>query len=804
MILRDIRYAIRSLVIDRGVTAVVILCLALGIGINATLFSIVDGVMLQPLPYKDAAQLVALNETFERGGVREAWVSYPNLQDWKAQTKSFAAIVSTAFRSLALSDNGLETERLSAGATTWDLFPTLGVVPALGRLFNADDDRPGAEPVAIISDEVWTRRYNRDPSIVGRRVLLNARPYTIVGVMPPKFQFPENQKLWVPLAPLEYTARRDAFNLYTFARLNPGVSIAAASTELQAVAQRLAQQYPDTNKGRSALVRPLSDEFIPDDVRLILSTMMGAVTLVLLIACANVANLMLSRAASRQREFSVRAALGAGRARVIRQLLTECLILGIASAPLGLLVARYGIYLMDGAVPPDDVPYYIHWELSARGIAYTLGISAIAGLVFGLAPALQAGRLSLQEALRDGARGSGQSGRRARLRNGLVIFEVAMSLVLLVGASLFIRSFWNLQTANAGFDTAPLLTLRIYMPDESYTRDQKQQRTEDIVRRIESLPGVTAAFSSNYIPLSGGGSGGNIAVDGQTFAKGEEPNIGFNPVTPHMIRTLGMRLQGRDFTDAEGISRSTVAIINETMANKFWAGKDPLGQRFRLLSGVPTAEWFTVIGVAPDVRSPDVDNNDPPRPVAFVALPYGVFPSMGFTIRASGNPANLTAAVRNEIRSSDANLAVFQVQTMEQVRTSSFWQYRLFGYMFGIFGAAALFLAAVGVYSVLSFSVSQRTQEIGVRLALGAQQSDVRRLVVGQGVTLAAIGVVAGLIGAFGVTRVIASQLYNVTPTDPLSFVGVSLFLSAIAAVASYVPARRATRVDPIVALRID
>jgi putative ABC transport system permease protein len=804
VILQDIRHAIRSLVLDRGVTAVVILCLALGIGINATLFSVIDGVLIQSLPFQDAERLVALSETFERGGVREGFLSYQNLQDWKAQSNSFSAIVASTFTSLAISDGSAEPARYQGGAVSWDLFPTLGVPPALGRTFNADDDRPGAEPVAIIGDEIWVRRYNRDPAIVGKRVLINAKPFTIVGVMPPQFEFPENLKLWVPLAPSAYKEPRDAFNLYTFARLKPGIEVATANADLVAVASRLAEQYPDTNKGRSALVRPLKEEFIPDDVRLILTTMMGAVTLVLLIACANVANLMLSRASSRQREFSVRAALGAGRGRVIRQLLTECVILGVASAPLGLAIAYFGVWLLDGAVPPDDVPYYIHWEISGRGIAYTAVVSALTGLVFGLAPALQAGKLNLQEALRDGARGSGQSGRRARLRNGLVIAEVALSLVLLVGASLFIRSFLNLQTANPGFDTSPLLTLRIYMPDDAYKRDQRQQRSEDILRRIEGLPGVTAAFASNYIPLAGGGGGGRVVIDGQTAAKGEEPNIGFTEVTPRIFKTMGLSMiKGRDFTDAEGTSRSQVAVVNETMAKKFWSSQDPIGQRFRMLNADPP-EWFTIIGVAPDIRAVDMDDDTPPRPVAFVGFPYGVFPSTGFTIRATGNPANLAGAVRAEIRASDPNLAIFDVQTMEELRQSGFWQFRLFGFMFGIFGAAALFLAAVGVYSVLSFSVSQRTQEIGVRMALGAQQSDVRRLVVRQGVTLAAVGVVAGLIGAFGITRVIASQLYNVSPTDPISFGGVSVFLAAIAAIASYVPARRATRVDPIVALRID
>ncbi len=730
-------------------------------------------------------------------------MSYQNLRDWKEQTTAFSSIAATSGRSIALSD-GAEPERYQGAAITWDLFPTLGVPPALGRHFNADDDRPGAEPVVILSDEIWQRRYNGDRAIVGRSVTVNGRPHTVVGVMPPKFSFPENQKVWIPLAPIAEKDLRSNHSLFTFGRLKPGVEMSQARAELTSITASLASRYPLTNDGWSAIAQPLAQEFIPDDVRLVILAMMGAVTLVLLIACANVANLMLARASGRQREFSVRAALGAGRARMVRQLLTECVLLGLASAPLGLAIAYFGVWLLDGAVPPDDVPYYIHWEISGRGIAYTVVISALTGLVFGLAPALQAGRLNLQEALRDGARGAGQSGRRARVRNGLVIAEVALALVLLVGASLFVRSFLNLQSASPGFDTAPLLTLRFYMTGESYAQDeQKAQRVEDIVRRIEGLPGVTSAYASNFVPLDGGGGGGNAIVDGRPVAKGEEPFILFVGATPHLHKTMALSLlKGRDLTDAEGASRSTVAVINDTMAKKLWLGADPIGRRFRLVETEP-AEWFTVIGVSPDIQQYEMDSDAPP-PVAYVAYPYATAANTGVVVRTAANPAGLTAAIRSEIRASDPWLAIFSVRTMEDLRRAGFWQFRLFGYMFGIFGAAALFLAGVGVYGVLSFSVSQRTQEMGVRIALGAQRGDVLKLVVRQGVTLAILGVVAGMVGAFGVTRVISSLLYNVTPTDPISFGGVAIFLTVIALVASYLPARRAMTVDPIVALRND
>jgi putative ABC transport system permease protein len=635
-------------------------------------------------------------------------------------------------------------------------------------------------------------------------VTVNGGPHTVAGVMPIGFSFPENQKIWIPLGPTAESQPRTARGLFTFARIKPGVDVAQARAELQSISAALATEYPTTNDGWNTTARALADEFIPDDVRLILFTMMGAVTLVLLIACANVANLMLARSSGRQREFCVRAALGAGRLQLIKQLMIECVVLGLASAPLGLAIAYYGVYLLDNAVPRENVPYYIHWEVSPRVIAYTIALSAATGLVFGLAPALQAGRLNLQEALRDGARGSGQSGRRARVRNGLVILEVAMALILLVGASLFVRSFLNLRSSSPGFETAPLLTARFFMTGESYaTGEQPAQRVEDIVRRIESLPGVVSAFASNFVPLDAGGGSGKAIVDGRAFPKGEEPTVLFTAVTPHLYKTMGLPLlRGRDFTDGEGAGNAAVAVINETMANRLWPGKEAVGGRFRLIETDEADNWFTVIGVAPDIRMFDMDDDTPDFAVAYVPYRYGSFANIGVTIRTASEPLGLVPSIRSEIRASDPGLPIFNVRTMEDLRRAGFWQFRLFGFMFAIFGAAALFLAGVGVYGVLSFSVSQRTQEMGVRIALGASRNDVLTLVVKQGVLLAAMGVAVGLIGAFGITRVIQSLLYNVTPTDPISFAGVSLFLALIAVLASYLPARRATAVDPIVALR--
>jgi putative ABC transport system permease protein len=542
---------------------------------------------------------------------------------------------------------------------------------------------------------------------------------------------------------------------------------------------------------------------IPEDVRLIILTMMGAVTMVLLIACFNVANLMLARASTRSREMSIRTALGANRAQIIRQLLTESVIIGVLSVPLGMLCAKGGLMLMDMSIPPDDIPYFIHWELNLRAFLYAIGVAALTGILFGLAPALQASKADLQEALKEGGRGMA-GGTRSWIRNTLVVAEVALSLLLLIGASLFVRSFLNLQTANGGFDAAPLMTMRFYMPNEQYTAAAKVQRVEDILRRVEGLPGVQAAFASNLVPLSGGGGGSRILIDGRAFPKGEEPGIGYVGVTPHMLKTLGLTaVRGRELTDTEAMTQSPVAVVNQAMVKKFWPNADPIGARFRTLNEADGG-WFTIVGIVPDYRHGQMDNTEPIAPCAYVSYAFAPTPNTGLTIRAAGDPALVSAPAREAIRASDPKMAVFQVSTMQQLRERGYWQYFLFGWMFSLYGGIALVLAAIGVYGVLSYSVAQRTAEIGVRMALGAGRGDVLKLVVVQGIRLAIVGVAIGVVGSFFITPVIRNQLVNVSPTDPLSFAGVSIFLTAVAFLASYLPARRAMAVDPLTALRAE
>jgi putative ABC transport system permease protein len=799
----DLRYAARTLRLNPGFTIVAVTCLALAIGVNTMIFSVVEGVLLQPLPFADPERLVQISESNPPAGIRRSNISYLNLRDYRERSRSFTELAGIALRSLAVADRG-DPERYDGAAVSAELFSMLGTAPALGRDFVADDDRPGAQPVVLLSDEVWRVRYAADPAIVGRSLLVNGRPHTIVGVMPPRFEFPLFQKIWVPLTPLVHDESRDRRGLMVYGRLAPGVTMPSAQEELRAVAAALAHEYPATNDRWTVQVRPIRDDFIPPDVSLMLLTMMGAVTLVLTIACANVANLLLARAAARRREMCIRAAIGAGRFRLARQLLTEAVMLGMLAVPPGVVLAYAGSELIRGAIPPNDIPYLIDWEINVRVVLYTAGIALLTGVLFGLAPALQAARLDLQVALKEGGRGTGGVGPRARLRSALVMAEVALSLILLIGASLFVRSFLNLRGTDVGFATSPLLTLRFYMSGDAYvSEDDRARRTADVMRRVGSLPGVTAAFASNWVPLSGGGGGGRVSLEGRHFPEGEAPFIGVTAVTPGFLTTLALPvIRGRDFSEAEGQQRRPVAVVNATMAARFWPNDDAVGRQF-WIDDPAMPDAFTVIGVVGDVQHFEMPPQGERPAHAYVPYPYAATPNTGITVRvAAGDPAAVTRAVRDAIRRADAGIPLFNIRSMDEVRRLGSWQFGLFGWLFSSFGAVALVLAVTGVYGLLAYSVAQRTQEIGVRVALGAARRDVIRLIVGQGLRLALIGIVLGLAGAFAVTRVVASMLYNISPTDPVTLAGASLVLIAVALAASLVPTRRAAAVDPLIALR--
>jgi putative ABC transport system permease protein len=800
--LQDVRYGVRSLWHSKAFATIAILCLGFGIGLNTTIFSIIDGVLLKPYPYADPDRILVLGEQNQRAG-DEAGVSFLDMRDWNEGNSSFTTIAATRTMALTLSDGGGDPERYLGAAISWDLFSLLGTSPMLGREFTTAEDQPNAGGVVILSHHVWTTRYQADTQILGRRILVNAKPHTVVGVMPPGFEFPENQRLWIPLAPQAHQDQRRARYLFAFGRLKPGVTRDRASEDLAAISARLAQRHPETNDGWGPRFRTLREAFLPPDVTLVLYLMMAGVTLVLFIACSNVANLLLSRAAGRRREFAVRAAIGAGRGRILRQLLTESVVLGLASVPLGMLLAVIGTRLIAAQMPVDSVPYYIRWEVDARSLGYAIGVAISTALLFGLVPAFQMTRRDMHENLKEGTRGN--SIRRSLLRSSLVVVQMSLALVALVGALLFVRTFVNLDSYDMGFDPKRLMTMRFYLTGERYEPPgAKLRRVEDIVRRVEGLAGVQAAFGSVLIPISGGSGGGEVEIDGSTFEQGRAPRITFIGVSPHFLRTLGVPiLHGRDFTDAEGWSPTPVAVINQAMAQRHWPDSNPVGRRFRMPSMEGASDWFTVIGVAPDLRLFGIDpSNSQARASAFVPYAYQEVLGTGLTIRVSGDPASIASVARAEIRASDPEISTYWVRTLEDVRRASFWQYGLYGWVFGTIGAIGLLLAAVGVYGVLSYSVSQRTQEIGVRVALGASNRHVLRLVVGQGLLLAAIGVGVGLVLAAAGTPLARSLLFNVSPFDPLTFTAVSAFLVGVALLASFLPARRATRVDPVIALR--
>lgn len=802
MFAQDIRYALRTLVTQRVFAAVVVLCLGTGIGVNATIFSVVDGVLIQPFPYAKPDRLLVLYGINREADIDEGGFSHLDLQDWRAQTTRLQSLGAVSSRSLTLSDGAGEPTRYSGAAISWELFPMLGIAPIAGRHFGPADDQAGAADVVLLSHEIWTLRYQEDPAVVGRRVLINGKPHEVVGIMPKGFKFPEIQQIWVPVTPLMHDQPRDARDLRVYARLADGASLAQADEEARAITSRLAAAYPATHKNWTAQAADLRVEMIPPDVSLVIWLMMGAATLVLVIACSNVANLLLSRATVRRREISVRAALGAGRSRIVRQLLTESVVFGLLSVPLGLALAYAGTQLLTSAMPPDQVPYYIQWRIDWRSITYSVVVSIVTAVAFGLVPAFQATRGTLHDELKEGTRGN--SGARSIARNALVVAQVALAIVSLVGAALFVRTFVNLDEYDVGFDGKQLMTFRIYLPGDAYTPvDAKALRVRDLVERIDGLPGVEAVFASNMVPLGNGGGGGNLHIDGVAVEAGKEPFTELVGVTPGFLRTLGKKLiAGEDFTEAQGWSRTPVALVNQTLAQRFFADTSAVGRRVRVANSGDTDEWLTIIGVIGDIKHDEIDPDDGPNPAIYLPYPYQQTLNTGFTLRVAGPPSGVMSEVRAQVRAADANLPIFNVRTMEELRRLSFWQFAIFGWVFSIIGGIALLLSSVGVYAVLSYAVSQRTREIGVRMALGASAHSVQKLIVRQGVLLAGIGVVLGLAAAAVLTQQAVSLLYNVTPTDPLSYVLVGSFLLLVAGLASWVPARRAMRVDPIEALR--
>ncbi|MBA3560319.1 MAG: ABC transporter permease [Gemmatimonadaceae bacterium] len=796
---QDLRYAIRTLSRNSGFTAVAVVCLALGIGVNTTMFSVVNALMLRPLPYREPAQLVALYETNPKDGQFDNNWSFPDFFDMREQSSAFEGAAAHYSRFFTVT-GGTEAEGVEGEVVTPTIFRILGIRPVLGRDFAAEEEQAGKEHVVLLGHGFWERRFAGDKAVVGKTLLLNGEAYTVIGVMPPRFSI-DLEQIWVPMALNPGVEHRGSHYMDVIARLKPGTTIDQASKDVNAIAVGLQGLYPRTNTGTGATARSLREEMLPGEVRLVVWVMFGAVCFVLLIACANVANLLLARASSREREMAVRTALGARRFRIVRQLLTESVLIGLMGGVLGVGVAYAGLKAMIANIPLA-LPFWMVFDIDLKVLLFTLAVGLLTGVIFGLAPALQASRANLQASLKEGGRGSGSSAHRSRLRSGLVVAEVALSLVLLIGASLMVKSFLHMRSANTGFDSSNALTTRVYLGGDKYEAfSTRVSIFEQILERVRTVPGVTNVAAVSNIPLSGSTNNSSFQVEGQPVVLGEVPAASQRAVTATYFETMRIPLTGRSFTDREMRDSTPVIIVNKTLAARYWPGQEAIGKRLRM-STDSTRPWLTVVGIAPDIRMREITSG----PESQVYLPYALVPNrtMAFIVRTNGDPTNLIGAVRAEVRAVDPTLPLIEVQTLERLVALSFWENELYGKMFGTFGIVALLLAAVGVYGVMAYAVAQRTHEIGVRMALGAQAGDVFRMVVGRGLALAAAGLAIGLVGAFAITRLLTGVLYNVEATDPVVFISIALLLAAVAAVASWAPARRATRVDPLVALRYD
>ncbi len=800
-LLRDVRLAARTLLRSRAFTLTAVLCLALGIGVNTAIFSIVNAILLRPLPLLEPERVVQLHATKLKQGISESNMSFADMSDVREQSASFEAVAGMYGRSFNLS-GGDQPERIEGMAVSHNLFELIGARPVLGRAFRAEEDLPGAERVVILGNGIWRRRFGGRANILGEAVQLNDAPYTVVGIMPDRFKFPETQEIWVPMA-LDPAENRGERYIWSLGRLKPGVTLAQARAELATLSGRLSQQYP-MNIGWELDAKLWRDEVVEGETPLMLYLMLGAVGFVLLIACANVANLLLARATSREREVALRVALGASRSRIVRQLLTESMLIALVAGAVGVLIAVWWVDFMVASIP-EEMPYWITFGVDRVGLFYTLLLSVATGLVFGVLPALRASRPDLHASLKEGGRGASGSIRSHRLRSALVMAQLALSVVLLVGASLMVKSFLAMSRADAGFATAQLLTMRTYLAGERYNGvAARSEFLESIIERTQALPGVVRAVVTTAIPTDDGGSGTSVVAEGRPVARGEETMVTFFGSTSGLFDVLGTPLlAGRPFTQLETAdSSATVVIVNRALAELLWPGASAIGRRIHLGMADSTA-WMTVVGVANNLQYEEfAEETAQSRLQVHVPYARAAWRTMALMIRTRSDPSSLVSAVRREVRAADPNLPMYDVRTMDDVRSYTLWPYRLYGQIFGAFAVIALVLASLGVYGVVAYAVSMRTREIGVRIALGAQTRDVVRMVVRQGVVLAVVGVAIGLVGALAVSRLLASALYGISATDPSTFLLIPLMLAGVALLASYLPARRAAQVDPVVALR--
>jgi len=800
---QDIRYGLRVLSKRPAFTAVAVVALALGIGANSAIFSVVNALLLRPLPFRDPDRLVQVWESDVKRGQDTGTVAYPNFADWRDQNDVFEQVVAYSDRTFDLT-GAAEPERIQGAIVSPAFFPMLRIKPMLGRVLLAEEDQPNKVFSVVMSERLWQRRFDSDPQIIGQAIDLNSESFTVVGVIAQVTDLsgmPDETELWIPISHSRGFDNRRGHYLSVMARFKSGVTREQAQANMDTIASGLAARYPDSNTDHGVRLVPLQEQIV-GDFRLALLVLLGAVAFVLLIASANVANMLLARAASRQKEIAIRTALGAGRFRLIRQLLTESLLLSALGGAGGLLLALWGVYLLV-AFGPANLPRAKEVAIDGRVFA----VSLLTGIIFGLVPALQASRPDLNETLKESGRSTTGSVGHRRVRGLLVVSEIALSLVLLVGAGLLMRSFLKLQAVNPGFNPQNVLTMQISLRGPNYQKEAPVIAFYDqLLDQIKALPGVQSVATRSHLPVALDEDYANLSfnIEGQFYEPANRPSAFYNAVSPAYFQTMEIPvLKGRSFDEHDVIKAQTVIIINETLAQRYFLGEDPIARRMTLNDVNPNEEdWATVVGIVKDTKPRELDR----EPVAEMYVPFAQQPrsSMVLMIRTTNKPEGLVAAVRREVQTLDKNQLVHSIRPLESVMSEAVATPRFRTLLLGVFAVVALILAMVGVYGVMSYTVTQRTHEIGIRVALGAQGSDVLKLVIGHGMALAFAGIGIGLAASVALTRVISKLLFGVKATDPVTFVVIALLLTSVALLASYLPARRAAKVDPMVALRYE